>query len=106
MPRWNCEPRRSARGLDYRFLFLPRAVRAEGARMKPSFDPGSFVALTEQKGELQTVPLPELLRGPGKTLRIAQSKSALKRWRRAFEFHKQQAVNGRKEVISNGNCNS
>lgn len=73
--------------------------------MKPSYDPATFVALHEQKGELQTASLSELLKGPGRVLRIAQSKSALKRWRRSFEFHKQQAVNGRKET-SNGNCNS
>lgn len=74
--------------------------------MKPSFDPGAFIALYEGKRELEMVPLTELLREPGKTLRIAQSKSALKRWRRAFEFHKsKQAEHGRKGV-PNGNCNS
>ena len=69
--------------------------------MMPSFDPASLLALVKRKGELQVEPLtlkPEVVR-------VAPSKSALKRWRRSFEFHKKQAEHGRKEV-SNGNCNS
>lgn len=71
------------------------------ATMMPSFDPASLLALIERKGELQIEPLslrPEVVR-------VALSKSALKRWRRSFEFHQLNAVRGRKE-ISNGNCNS
>jgi hypothetical protein len=70
--------------------------------MMPSFDPDSLLALVKRRGELQIEPLvckPEVVR-------VAPSKSALKRWRRSFEFHQsEKAVNGRKEV-SNGNCNS
>jgi hypothetical protein len=73
--------------------------------MMPSFDPGTFYALYEGKGGLEIVQLPEMLRGPGRTLRIARSKSALKRWRRVYEFKKTNAVNGRKET-HHGNCNS
>lgn len=73
--------------------------------MMPSFDPGTFQALVQRKGELVIEPLLSRLMGKGQILRIAQSKSALKRWRRAFEFHKRTAANGRKEV-ANGNCNS
>jgi hypothetical protein len=72
--------------------------------MKPSYDPAGFVALHEQKGEVVMEPLPNLLKGPGKVLRIAQSKSALKRWRRSFEFHKSTAVTAKGK--NNGNCNS
>jgi len=48
--------------------------------MMPSFDPASLLALVKRKGELQIEPLtlkPEVVR-------VAPSKSALKRWRRSF----------------------
>ncbi len=73
--------------------------------MKPSFDPGALIALSEVKGELQLSPLPDVLKGSVRVLRISQSKSALKNWRRAYEFFQRKAASGRKE-ISNGNCNS
>jgi len=73
--------------------------------MKPSFDPGGFLVLFEQSGELKVEPLEQVLPLSIRPLRIAQSKSALKRWRRSFEFHQSNAVHGRKEVPS-GNCNS
>lgn len=66
--------------------------------MMPSFDPASLLALVKRKGELEIEPLPV----KPEIVRVSQSKSALKRWRRAYEFH---AANGRKE-IPDGNCNS
>jgi hypothetical protein len=72
-----------------------------GKKMMPSFDPASLLALVKRKGELQIEPLvckPEVVR-------VAPSKTALKSWRRVYEFKSEKAVIGRKEV-SNGNCNS
>ena len=73
--------------------------------MMPSYDPATLYALVETKAnDLEMQPLTVMLRGPMRTLRVG-TKSALKRWRRAFEFHKSQSRNGRKET-PHGNCNS
>jgi hypothetical protein len=73
--------------------------------MMPTYDPATFFALVWRKRELVVMQLCDVVNFREGVLRIAQSKSALKRWRRSFEFHKRKAANGRKEV-SNGNCNS
>jgi hypothetical protein len=69
--------------------------------MTPSYDPAALLALVRRKDELQIEPLPVR----PEVLRVATSKAALKRWRRAYEFHKSHAEYGRKET-RNGNCNS
>lgn len=72
--------------------------------MNPSYDPGVVLALVEdKKGELQIEPLNAHC-APN-VVRVSASKTALKSWRRVFEFKKLFAANGRKE-IRNGNCNS
>lgn len=70
--------------------------------MNHSFDPASLLALVKRKGELQIEPLavkPEVVR-------VAPSKSALKSWRRSFEFHQTTKPIRQKGIPSNGNCNS
>lgn len=72
--------------------------------MMPSYDPMTFLALVKRQGETLIEPLLARHFGKGQILRIAQSKSALKRWRRSFEFHKSPAVTAKGK--NNGNCNS
>ena len=67
--------------------------------MLPTVDPGMYYAVVRRKRELVIVPLSEV-----GVMRLSESKGALKKWRRSFEFHKRKAENGRKEV-SNGNSN-
>ena len=72
--------------------------------MLPSYDPGVLLALVEDKtGDLRIEPLNSVCKP--EVVRVSASKTALKSWRRVFEFKKLFAGIGRKEV-RNGNCNS
>ena len=73
--------------------------------MMPCHDPLVFWALVERRGELELEPLVDQLRDPERVKKIATSKTALKNWKRSFEFHKSNPETGERKS-RNGNCHS